>query len=67
MIKSTEAAMPLCNELEAWCKSQKLPYLRADDLAAKGFLTAAQKAWIADFRKRWEALKTEGTTEQALA
>lgn len=67
MIKNTDAAMPLCNELEAWCKNQNLPYLRADDLATKGYLTSAQKDWIADFRQRWEALKAEDATELASA
>ncbi len=50
--------MPLCNELEAWCKAQMLPHLRADDLAALGYLTTAQKEWVAEFRQRWEALKS---------
>lgn len=65
MIKNTDAAIPLCNEMEAWCKNQKLPYLRADDLAAKGYLTSVQKNWLVDFRQRWEALKAEQSTERA--
>ncbi|MDP2449085.1 MAG: hypothetical protein Q8Q74_08075 [Polaromonas sp.] len=58
MMKNIEAAQPLCDELEAWCRAQKLPYLRADDLAAKGYLTPEQKEWIANFRQRWDALKS---------
>lgn len=59
MIKNTDASMPLCNELEEWCKAQKLPYIRADDLASKGYLTADQKTWLAGYRLRWENLKAQ--------
>lgn len=67
MVKS-DAAIPLCKELETWCEEQKLPYLRADDLATKGGLNDEQQAWLADFRLRWEGLKAmDSLTAQANA
>lgn len=57
MISNTATALPLCSELENWCRAEKLPYIRADDLLAKGFITPAQRAWLQDFQKRWDSLK----------
>lgn len=57
MIKNRDLAMPLCTELEAWCKAQKLPYLCADELAKKSFLNPLQREWISDFCRRWEEIK----------
>lgn len=57
MIRNKELALRLCKELETWCRSQRLPSMGVDDLAAAGWMTAAQRAWVIDFSKRWEELK----------
>ena len=56
MTQTTQAWLNLCHELEDWCKAQKLPYLRADDLAAQSYLTGTQRQWLTDFSNRWNAL-----------
>lgn len=58
MIRNSDLALPLCNELEAWCEIEKLPYIRADDIAALPYLSQLQKSWIAAFRVRWDSVKT---------
>lgn len=48
----------LSAEYESWCKVQKVPYIRMDDQDAKGYyLTQSQRAELAKFRERWNALE----------
>ena len=52
-----ELVNQLCAEYESWCEEQKVPYIRMDDQDAKGYyLTQAQRAELATFRERWNAL-----------
>lgn len=66
MIRNVEAALPLCRELEAWCRAESLPYLRADDLAEAGYLSEGQRAWVQQFVERWEALKAAERVTQGV-
>lgn len=53
-----ELVNQLSAEYESWCKEQKVPYIRMDDQDAKGYyLTQAQRAELAKFRERWNALE----------
>lgn len=53
-----ELVNQLSAEYESWCKEQKVPYIRMDDLDAKGYyLTQAQRVELAKFRERWNALE----------
>ena len=56
-IANLEVALPLARELEDWCAAQRLPYDRADDLMGRWFVSASQRAWLAGFKARWDALK----------
>lgn len=44
----------LCDELEAYCKAQGLPYMSADELAASDHPNDEQREWLRDFCERWE-------------
>jgi hypothetical protein len=45
----------LCDEYAAWCIHQRLPHVDADEQLCRR-VTEAQRQWLNDFCKRWDAL-----------
>lgn len=45
----------LCDELEAYCKAQGLPFMSADELALRPGVTTEQARWLSEFGARWDA------------
>lgn len=61
---TTHTQESLCDELQAYCAAQGLPLMSADELEATLWpetpdldtpKAAAQRAWLQDFGKRWDA------------
>lgn len=60
---TTDTEAGLCDELAAWCKTQGLPLMSADELILQG-LTEAQREYLSDFILRWDALFNRDTGGQ---
>lgn len=45
----------LSAEYQDWCDQQGLPVMSADELLREK-ITAAQREWVIDFIKRWDAM-----------
>jgi hypothetical protein len=49
----------LCNELQAWCTANGLPYIDAEELGMSAHVNDAQRDWLVDFCLRWDAAERE--------
>jgi hypothetical protein len=44
----------LYHEYHAWCLTQRLPWISADELILEDYLTEAQREWLSQFIYDWD-------------
>jgi hypothetical protein len=56
--KQPDTQESLTRELQTWCRTHDLPQESADDLARIPGLGAAERVWLEEYCKRWDAVMT---------
>jgi hypothetical protein len=55
VVPKKQSMADLCDEYAAWCIHQRLPHVDANEQLCRR-VTEAQRQWLNDFCKRWDAL-----------